>query len=110
MDEEGWTEAIRLGDVTDRRPVKVSLEEEDILVVRDGDRLFAIGNRCTHQGAPLSKGPVRFGGSLATVQCAAHGSMFNLVDGKVLRGPAMTPVHAYDARVNGDMIEVCRRD
>ena len=96
--------------LTDGHPVRVHVGGEDVLVVRDGERLFAIGNRCTHQGAPLHRGPVRFSGSLDTVQCPVHGSMFGLSDGKVLRGPAMQPVPAYDARVNGDTIEIRRRD
>ena len=96
--------------LTEGHPVRVQVDGEDVLVVRDGERLFAIGNRCTHQGAPLHRGPVRFSGSLDTVQCPVHGSMFGLSDGKVLRGPAMQPVPAYDARVNGDTIEIRRRD
>ena len=101
---------LSLGELSDRRPARVEVEGEDVLVVRDGDRVFAIGNRCTHQGAPLHKGPVRFGGSLTTVQCPVHGSMFNLEDGKVMRGPALKPVSAYDARINGDLVEIRRRD
>lgn len=42
--------------------------------------------------------------------CPVHGSMFGLHDGKVLRGPAMQPFPAYDARVNGDPVETRRMD
>lgn len=110
MSENGWSPALPFADLADHRATKVAVDGQDVLLVRDGERLFAIGNRCTHQGAPLHRGPVRFSGSLATVQCPLHGSMFGLADGKVLRGPAMTPVPAYDARVNEAMVEIRRRD
>jgi nitrite reductase/ring-hydroxylating ferredoxin subunit len=106
----GWTPVLAEDALTDGRPVRVEVDGEDVLVARDSERLFAIGNRCTHQGAPLHRGPVRFSGSLTTVQCPLHGSMFGLVDGKVLRGPATAPVPAYDARVNEAMVEIRRRD
>lgn len=106
----GWTPSLAEDALTDGRPVRVQFDGEDVFVVRDGERLFAIGNRCTHQAAPLHRGPVRFSGSLATVQCPLHGSMFELLDGKVLRGPAMTPVPRNDARVSGDTVEIRRKD
>ncbi len=97
---------LALHELPDRRPTRVDLDVGAILVVRDGDRLFAIGNRCSHQGASLDRGPVRFSGSLNTVRCPAHGSEFDLADGHVLRGPATQPVLAFEARVREDTIEV----
>ena len=49
---------------------------------------------------------MRFGGSLRTVQCPLHGSMFDLAEGRVLRGPATEPVPVYDARVTEGVIEI----
>ena len=106
MGEDGWIAALPLDQLPEGKPIRVSLEGVDILLVRDGDRLFATSNRCTHQGAPLHKGPVRFSGSLATVTCPVHGSQFALDSGKVLRGPATTPVAAYDVRVNEGVVQI----
>ena len=110
MSDDGWIRVLGLEELPDRKPVKVNPEGLSVLVVRDGDRLFAIGDRCTHQGAPLHGGSVRFAGSPATVQCPVHGSVFGLSDGRVLRGPATAPVPAYDVRVNGDAVEIRARD
>ena len=106
MSEDGWLAALPLAELADGKPTRVSLEGADILLARDGDRLFATSNRCTHQGAPLSRGPVRFSGSLATVTCPVHGSQFALDSGKVLRGPATIPVAAYDVRVNEGVVQI----
>lgn len=103
---DGWMDAIALADLPDRRPLRVSVDGTDVLVVRSGEEVFAIGNRCPHQGAPLHRGPVRFSGSLRTVQCPVHGSTFGLADGKVLRGPATHPVPAYQTRVADGMIQI----
>lgn len=109
--EDGWVTVLASTSLDDRRPERVDAGGEAVLLVRDGDRLFAIGDRCTHQGAPLHRGRVTFSGSIAQATCPAHGSSFDLISGKVMRGPAMQAVPAYDARVNDEgMIEVRRRD
>ena len=104
--DDGWIAIRPLAELTDRKPVRVDANGSEVLLVRNGDELFAIGNRCSHQGAPLYRGPVRFGGSLRTVQCPVHGSTFELADGKVLRGPATAPVPAYETRVTDGVVEI----
>jgi len=106
VSEDGWMRTLPLADLPDGKPVRVNVEGADVLLARDGDRLFAIANRCSHQGAPLSKGPLRFSGSLATVTCPVHGSQFALDSGNVVRGPATTAVSAYDVRVNDGVVEI----
>lgn len=102
----GWIAIRPLTDLADRKPVKVDVDGSDVLLVRNGEELFATGNRCPHQGAPLHKGMVRFGGSLRTVQCPLHGSTFDLADGRVLRGPATEPARTYDTRVTDGVVEI----
>lgn len=110
MSDDGWIAALPLAELPDGAPVRVNVEGADVLLARDGDRLFAIANRCTHQGAPLSKGPLRFSGSLFTATCPVHGSQFALDSGRVMRGPATRPVTAYDVRVSEGMIQIKDRD
>ena len=107
--DEGWVAAISLEKLPDRSAARVELDGQPVLVTRDGERLFAIGARCTHQGAPLQRGPLKFG-SLDQVTCPVHGSVFGLADGRVLRGPATQPEPAYDVRLTEGTIELRRRD
>jgi nitrite reductase/ring-hydroxylating ferredoxin subunit len=102
----GWIAVLPVTDLADRKPVKVDVDGSAVLLVRNGEELFAIGNRCPHQGAPLHKGMVRFGGSLRTVQCPLHGSTFDLADGRVLRGPATEPARTYETRVTQGVVEI----
>jgi nitrite reductase/ring-hydroxylating ferredoxin subunit len=105
MATEGWSDALPLDELEDGRAVRVELDGQPVLVARDGERLFAIGARCTHQGAPLTKGAIRFG-ALDQVTCPVHGSVFALADGRVLRGPATRPEPAFDVRVSGGMVQL----
>lgn len=106
VEDGGWIAVLPVTDLEDRKPVKVDVDGSAVLLIRNGEELFGIGNRCTHQGAPLHKGVVRFGGSMRTVQCPLHGSLFDLAEGRVLRGPATEPVPVYDTRVTDGVVEI----
>jgi nitrite reductase/ring-hydroxylating ferredoxin subunit len=106
VENGGWIAVLPVTDLADRRPVKVDVDGSAVLLVRNGEELFGIGNRCPHQGAPLHKGRVRFGGSLITVQCPLHGSTFELTSGKVMRGPATEPARTYETRVTEGVVEI----
>ena len=101
-----WLQVASLSDLPEGKGARVEFADAAVLLVRSGERVYAIGNRCTHQGAPLDRGPVKIGGSLATVTCPAHGSMFGLQDGRVLRGPATKPVESYESRVVEGSVEI----
>jgi nitrite reductase/ring-hydroxylating ferredoxin subunit len=106
MADEDWTPVLALDDLPMARSTVVDMSDLRVLLYRADERIFAIGNRCTHQGAPLDRGPVKIGGSLATVTCAAHGSVFRLTDGSVMRSPATHPVPAFEVRVESGMVEL----
>jgi nitrite reductase/ring-hydroxylating ferredoxin subunit len=105
VDHDSWLPTIPLADLPEGRGTRVTLEGTALLLARDGDRVFALADRCTHQGAPLSHGPISLV-SPASVTCPLHGSRFALDSGRVLRGPATVPVAAYDVRVNEGVVEI----
>jgi nitrite reductase/ring-hydroxylating ferredoxin subunit len=62
--------------------------------------LYAIDDTCTHRGCSLGDG--KLDGS--TIQCACHGSRFDVTSGSVVRGPAEDPVRSYPVHVaDGDV-------
>jgi nitrite reductase/ring-hydroxylating ferredoxin subunit len=95
---DGWTDALASEDAVDGKASVADLDGVAVLVYRSGERLFAVANRCTHQGAPLNRGRIRIAGSEATVTCPAHGSVFRLTDGAVVRAPAASPISAFDIK------------
>jgi nitrite reductase/ring-hydroxylating ferredoxin subunit len=104
-----WTTIGPLADQAEGRATRVQVEGSDVLILRAGERVFAVGNRCTHQGAPLDRGVARADGPMPTVTCPAHGSVFSLEDGAVRRGPASAPVPSYEVRVVDGSVQLRRR-
>jgi nitrite reductase/ring-hydroxylating ferredoxin subunit len=103
---EGWVDVAALDELPDGRAARKAVEDQQVFVLKAETEVFAIGNQCTHQGAPLDKGVVKIAGSVKTVTCPAHGSMFNLETGKVMRPPATKPVPVYDVKVEDGRVFV----
>jgi nitrite reductase/ring-hydroxylating ferredoxin subunit len=65
-----------------------------VVLLRSGDGIVVLADRCTHRGGPLHEGELAEG----CVVCPWHGSVF-AVDGSVVEGPATRPQPAYEVRV-----------
>ncbi|MCD6021468.1 MAG: benzene 1,2-dioxygenase, ferredoxin protein [Actinomycetia bacterium] len=101
-----WIEVALEANLIDRKPTRVMFGDEPVLLLEASADVFAIGNQCTHQGAGLDKGVVRIAGSVRTVTCPAHGSMFNLETGKPMRPPATKSVPVYDVRIEDGRVYI----
>ena len=75
---------------------------ESALLARRGDELFAIGNVCTHYGAPLNEGLLVDD----TVRCPWHHACFSLRTGEALRAPALNPVSCWRVEQRDDTMYV----
>jgi cytochrome b6-f complex iron-sulfur subunit len=76
--------------------------DQSIAVTRTGtSAVVAVSRTCTHQGCtvllPESPG--------ATLDCPCHGSRFT-TQGQVINGPAVRPLPAYPARIDGATVVV----
>ncbi|MFE7836223.1 Rieske 2Fe-2S domain-containing protein [Streptomyces sp. NPDC057474] len=104
---EGWH---RIGSVSEfpvGRPVRRSVDDVPVLVVREpGGTLHALAERCSHLAGPLSEGTVADG----CVRCPWHGSVFRLADGWNVRGPATAPQPPFDTRIVDGHVEVRLRE
>jgi nitrite reductase/ring-hydroxylating ferredoxin subunit/uncharacterized membrane protein len=103
---EDWTAAASGAELADGEPQAAVAGDTPVLLVRHGDGIHAIHNRCSHRGCLLSEGELE--GHVVT--CACHGSQFDVRDGSVLRGPATAPQPAFDARDRDGTIEVRLRE
>jgi nitrite reductase/ring-hydroxylating ferredoxin subunit len=74
------------------------------VLCRTGGRLYALGLRCPHAGALLSKGAIVDD----CLECPLHGGRFALEGGAVRSGPARHGVPAYDVVVRDGFIYVSR--
>jgi len=85
-------------------PTRAMYQGAPILLVRRGERLFAMAETCSHFSAPLSEGKLD-GDSIV---CPYHASRFALADGRVMNGPAVHPQPCLEVRTRNGQIEVRR--
>ena len=104
MEDDGWIATVGVEELIEGKAKRVQASGIDVLLMRSGEALFAVANRCTHQRAPLDRGVTKV--SDLSVTCPAHGSVFSMEDGRVRRGPATQPLQAFDARVTEGVVEV----
>lgn len=88
----------RLDELTPGEARRFEVESLAVAVVRIGDDVYAIGDRCTHQNVSLSEGDVHERERL--LECWKHGSQFSLVTGEPLQLPALKPTPVYRAEVH----------
>lgn len=102
---DDWAGVTLEAPLVDGDPVLVTVGDDKVLIVRDGDVVHALSDVCSHMGGPLHEGPVEDG----CVTCPWHQSSFRLDDGSVVHGPATAPQPAYDVRLEGDRLALRRR-
>jgi nitrite reductase/ring-hydroxylating ferredoxin subunit/uncharacterized membrane protein len=92
-----WTAVIALEELEAGTPRRVTPKRgESLVLLRDGEAIYAAAATCTHVGGPLDEGTV----DGACITCPWHGSVFDLRDGHVIHGPASSPIRAYETRVS----------
>ncbi|MEO7745611.1 MAG: Rieske 2Fe-2S domain-containing protein [Actinomycetota bacterium] len=101
-----WTDVCADTDLLEGQPQSFTVRDMPVLLVRNEGRVRALGDRCTHRGAPLHEGPIVDG----CIECPWHASRFSLDDGAVVRGPATRPQPAFEVQVSGGRVRVRRAE
>jgi nitrite reductase/ring-hydroxylating ferredoxin subunit len=91
-----------MGDLRDGGMVLGQADGEDVILVRRGSDLFAIGAHCTHYHGPLADG-LLVG---EDVRCPWHHACFSLRTGEALRAPALDPVTCWRVERVSDRVFV----
>ena len=97
-----FTAFLPAAELPEATPTKATFGSTAIMLVRRGDVVHALKDTCSHAGGPLSQGKLEGD----TIQCPWHYSVFRLSDGSVVHGPAGSRQPSYEARINGDQIEI----
>lgn len=78
----------------------IIVDDVPALLVRIGNDFFAVEDVCSHDGQPLTDGPVADG----AITCPRHGAKFDLKTGKALCMPATQPIQTFAVQVrDGDV-------
>jgi len=78
----------------------VTVDDIPALLLRAAGTYYCVEDVCTHDGQPLSEGPVAGG----AIECPRHGAKFELATGKALCMPATKPVRVFRVEVRADGI------
>jgi len=79
--------------------VKSSNYSDEIFVVKENNSYKAFKMKCTHKGAGL-----KVEGN--ELKCPLHGSRFDIIEGKVLNGPAKTNLQGFPVEIVGNSIKI----
>ena len=82
-----FVEVAKVNEIADGKMKHVELDGKEALIANVGGKYYAISDRCGHMNALLSMGNLT--GSILT--CPFHGSKFDVMTGKKLSEPILTP-------------------
>ena len=89
-----------LADFPESAGLRVEVGETKIAMIRVGEKVYALGDRCSHAEASLAEGEVFD----TEVECPRHGAAFDLESGNALTLPATQPVPVYTVDVEDDVV------
>ena len=89
-----WVDVGSAAAVTGTAPFVAEVGGAGVVIVRCSGELYAVEDRCTHDGEPLGDAPVED----CQIICPRHGSQFCLRTGVALTPPAYEPLRTYRVR------------
>jgi len=96
---------VDLGSLPENSPLLGHFDGEAVILVRQGDKVFAIGATCTHYSGPLSEGLVVG----ETIRCPWHHARFSLRSGEAEGAPALNPVTCFHVEHKDGKVRVDRK-
>jgi len=103
----GWQDLCPMSDLPDGWPVVRRLGYISLFVMRDGEDVHVLTDRCSHLAGPLHQGRIITDDNAdPCVVCPWHGSTFRIRDGSVVHGPATARQPAFETRVQEGTVQV----
>lgn len=92
--------AMKLDDLGDRSSNAVTVSGVSVLLCRNGDSIYALENRCSHNGSPLVGGAIR--GNF--IFCPVHAARFDMRTGCTNSSLTKVPVKVFQVKIQGSEI------
>jgi len=102
MTERRFAPAVALPELRPGRMRACQIEGREVLLCHTKEGIYAVDNICTHAFARLHEGRLRG----TRLECPLHGAVFDVRDGRVLKGPATEALPVHAVRATADWIEV----
>ena len=97
-----WVKVGRDDEVAEGHARVVVADGQRIALARVEGKLFAMEDRCSHDGGPLGEGEL-FGPLL---ECPRHGARFDVQTGRPVTLPAIVPVKIFPVQVKDGAVWV----
>jgi 3-phenylpropionate/trans-cinnamate dioxygenase ferredoxin component len=94
----------KTSEISDPGKLLVEVDERLIVLIHAAGRWYALDDVCTHDGGPLSDGPLD--PTAGTIACPRHGAKFDVKTGAALTMPATKPTVAHEVKIEGDKVFV----
>ncbi|HEV7139275.1 MAG TPA: non-heme iron oxygenase ferredoxin subunit [Steroidobacteraceae bacterium] len=99
-----WVDVGSAADLQESTPLSVEIDGMALLVVRCGNDLYAVDDRCTHDGEALDGAEIES----CQIICPRHGARFCLRTGEALTPPAYEPLGTFEVRTENGRILVAQ--
>jgi NADPH-dependent 2,4-dienoyl-CoA reductase/sulfur reductase-like enzyme/nitrite reductase/ring-hydroxylating ferredoxin subunit len=96
---------VDLESLVENSPLLGHFDGEPVILVRQGENIFATGATCTHYNGPLAEGLVVG----ETIRCPWHHARFSLRTGEAEGAPALNPVSCFVVQQEGGKVRVDRK-
>jgi nitrite reductase/ring-hydroxylating ferredoxin subunit len=97
MAQNDFVEVAKVNEIPDGKMKHVEVDGKEVLVTNIGGKFYAIRDRCGHMNALLSMGNLTGN----TVTCPFHGAKFDVITGKKLTEPILTPTQVMEPLPQG---------
>lgn len=91
--------------LADNSPLLGHVDGEAVILVRQGENIFATGATCTHYSGPLAEGLVVG----ETIRCPWHHARFSLRSGEAEGAPALNPIPCFVIQREDGKVRVDRK-
>ncbi len=100
-DDADWVFVCTLDSIPENGIKLASVQNNEVLLSRFGERVTCYQNACAHLGMPLDMGEVTEG----ILTCPHHGFQYSLESGECLTAPEVQ-LHTHAVRVSSNRVEV----
>jgi 3-phenylpropionate/trans-cinnamate dioxygenase ferredoxin subunit len=89
-----WVDVGASVELREAQPLAIEVDDLDLIIARCGDLLYAVENRCTHDGQSLTGAEIE----ACEIICPRHGARFCLRSGEALTPPAYEALRTFKVR------------
>jgi len=97
-----YLEILPADQLPDGERVFIEVAGRSLVIFNLAEKLFAIGDVCSHDGGPVGDGEIEE----YEIICPRHGARFDIRTGKVTSLPAVVDIPSYPVRVVDGMIQI----